>query len=195
MILSLKNITKKYDGRTVIDNFSYTFEERGIVALTGASGVGKTTLLKIIIGLDKKHGGERCVDKNVKFSVAFQEHRLLPHLTALENVLYVAFEKATDESAFSSKELLRSFGFSDDDMNLYPSELSGGMKQRVSLARAFLHECDVLILDEPTKELDAALVKTILDFITEYAKEHLVIIVSHNKSDIEYLNPKIIELK
>ena len=195
MILSLKNITKKYDGRTVIDNFSYTFEERGIVALTGASGVGKTTLLKIIIGLDKKCGGERCVDKNTKFSVAFQEHRLLPHLTALENVLYVAFEKATDESTFSSKELLRSFGFSDDDMNLYPSELSGGMKQRVSLARAFLHECDVLILDEPTKELDAALVKTILDFITEYAKEHLVIIVSHNKSDIEYLNPKIIELK
>ena len=195
MILSLKNITKKYDGRTVIDNFSYAFEERGIVALTGASGVGKTTLLKIIIGLDKKHGGERCVDKNAKFSVAFQEHRLLPHLTALENVLYVAFEKATDESTFSSKELLRSFGFSDDDMNLYPSELSGGMKQRVSLARAFLHECDVLILDEPTKELDAALVKTILDFITEYAKEHLVIVVSHNKSDIEYLNPKIIELK
>ena len=195
MILSLKNITKKYDGRTVIDNFSYAFEERGIVALTGASGVGKTTLLKIIIGLDKKYVGERCVDKNTKFSVAFQEHRLLPHLTALENVLYVAFEKATDESTFSSKELLRSFGFSDDDMNLYPSELSGGMKQRVSLARAFLHECDVLILDEPTKELDAALVKTILDFITEYAKEHLVIIVSHNKSDIEYLNPKIIELK
>lgn len=195
MILSLKNITKKYDGRTVIDNFTYDFKERGITAITGASGTGKTTLLKIILGLDKKYSGERLADKQLKFSAAFQEYRLLPHLTALENVLTVAFESPTQENALCARRLLGHFGFSEDDMRLYPAELSGGMKQRVSLARAFLHECDMLILDEPTKELDDALVKTILDFTAQYAKEHAVVMVSHSKSDIEYLNPEIIELK
>lgn len=195
MILTLKNITKKFDGRTIIDDFSYNFKDTGIVALTGASGVGKTTLLKIILGLDKKAKGERIVADGAKFSAAFQEHRLLPHLSALENIVTLAFDSPSSEQIEHARQLLNHFGFSDEEMNLYPAELSGGMKQRVSLVRAFMRECNILILDEPTKELDAHLVKTVLEYIKEISEEKLVILVSHVASDIEFLDADVIELK
>ena len=195
MILALENIKKKFDDRTVINDFSYHFKDRGVVALTGPSGVGKTTLLKIILGLDKKIKGERIVADGVKFSAAFQEHRLLPHLSALKNVVTFAFDSPSDEQIDKAKKLLIHFGFSDDEMNLYPAELSGGMKQRVSLVRAFMRECDVLILDEPTKELDAQLVKTVLEYIKKFSENKLVITVSHVISDVEFLDADVIELK
>ncbi len=194
MSLTLKNISKKFDGRTVLDNFSYCFKERGIVAILGASGVGKTTLLRIILGIDKKYAGEISTSKPLKFSAAFQEHRLLPNLTALQNVAELAFDKPTEEDFKSSEEMLSHLGFSDDEMSLYPHQLSGGMKQRVSLARAFMREGDILVLDEPTKELDKNLTRIILDDIKEYSKHKLVIVVSHINGDISYLAPEIINL-
>ena len=194
MSISLKNLTKKFDGRTVIDNFSYEFDEKGIVAISGASGAGKTTLLRIILGLEKKTSGERIVKNGTKFSVSFQEHRLLPHLSALENIVTLAFDSPSEEDVNRSREMLRHFGFSDEEMMLFPAQLSGGMKQRVSLVRAFLHECNVLILDEPTKELDSELVRAVLDYVKLLSETKLVIIVSHSADDIEYLGAEVISL-
>ena len=194
MSISLKNLTKKFDGRTVIDNFSYEFDEKGIVAISGASGAGKTTLLRIILGLEKKMSGERIVKNGTKFSVSFQEHRLLPHLSALENIVTLAFDSPSEEDVNRSREMLRHFGFSDEEMMLFPAQLSGGMKQRASLVRAFLHECNVLILDEPTKELDSELVRAVLDYVKLLSETKLVIIVSHSADDIEYLGAEVISL-
>ena len=195
MILSLKNVTKKYDGKAVIQNFSYDFDERGVVAISGASGAGKTTLLRIILGLERKYDGEVVANENVKFSVSFQEHRLLPNLTALQNVAELAFDKPCENDIKSAEDMLSHLGFTSEEMLLYPDQLSGGMKQRVSLARAFLRTSDVLILDEPTKELDAKLSRLILDDIKGYSEKKLVLFVSHIKDDISYLNADVIELK
>ncbi len=194
MILSLNGVSKKFDGRAVLDNFSYDFKESGIVAITGVSGVGKTTLLRIILGLEKKYDGEVVVKEGLKFSVSFQEHRLLPNLTALQNVAELVFDKPSEKELMSVEEMLLHLGFSKEEMSLYPHQLSGGMKQRVSLARAFMRKCDILILDEPTKELDSKLVQTVLEDIKEYSKSKLVIIVSHIENDISYLDADIIEL-
>ena len=195
MILSLKNITKSFGEKMVLSDFSYDFNDRDIYAIAGHSGVGKTTLLRIICGLDRKYSGEVCKKEDAKISVAFQEHRLFNNLTALQNLLEIVYDKPTESDASDAKEMLHLLGFTDEEMNLYPGELSGGMKQRISLARAFLRDCDILLLDEPTKELDAGLVKQVLDIISTLASDRLVIIVTHNMDDVDYLSAKVIDLK
>lgn len=176
MSLKLKNVSKKFVERTVLDNFSCTFEESGLYFVLGESGVGKTTLLRIIAGLDTDYSGtvENGGVKNVSFM--FQEYRLFPTLSALKNAAIP--DKGTPLDA--AKNMLLRLGFKDDDLKKRPSELSGGMKQRVAFVRAVLKKSPILILDEPTKELDADTVRIMLDIIKEEAKKRLVITVTHD---------------
>jgi len=185
MSLTLGNIKKSFGDKTIFDGFSYEFNDNGIYAVIGESGVGKTTLLRMIAGLDNRYKGkiEGGGLKNVSF--AFQEYRLFPSVSALENVIAAIGNKKNNNSVIEAKQMLSYLGFSDDDMNLFPDELSGGMKQRVSLARAFLKKSKILILDEPTKELDAQLRKKIYDLIIKESESRLIIIVSHLKEDLD----------
>lgn len=194
MSLVLSDVTKNFDEKVIFDNFSYSFNDRGIYAIVGDSGIGKTTLLRMIGGLDNRYKG-RIEDGGAKnVSYAFQEYRLFPNLTAIENVTVALGNKNTEEMLISSKEMLSFLGFSDRDMSLYPHELSGGMKQRVSLARAFLKKSKIILLDEPTKELDDKLREKIYELIIKESKNKLVIIVSHLSDDIKKLNATIISL-
>lgn len=194
MSLILTEIKKSFDKKIVFDNFSYKFNDTGIYAIVGDSGIGKTTLLKMIAGLDNRYKGkiEGGGFKNVSF--AFQEYRLFPNLTALYNVVFALSDKRDEEVLYSSKQLLSYLGFSDSDMNLYPSELSGGMKQRVSIARALLKKSNIVLLDEPTKELDDKLREKIYELILKESKSRLIIIVTHLLDDIRRLNATLISL-
>ena len=194
MSLILTEIKKSFDKKIVFDNFSYKFNDTGIYAIVGDSGLGKTTLLKMIAGLDNRYKGkiEGGGFKNVSF--AFQEYRLFPNLTALYNVVFALSDKRDEEVLYSSKQLLSYLGFSDSDMNLYPSELSGGMKQRVSIARALLKKSNIVLLDEPTKELDDKLREKIYELILKESKSRLIIIVTHLLDDIKRLNATLISL-
>lgn len=186
MPLVIKDLTKSFGEKEIFKSFSYSFEERGVYALVGESGAGKTTLLRMISGLDSEYSGEILGVTGVSF--AFQEHRLFPVLTALENVIFAISDTKSEAVEKSAKDMLLSLGIGEKDFSLLPSELSGGMKQRVSLARAFLTDAPILLLDEPTGELDeenAALVRSI---IKAEAKKRLVIIVSHNKKELEELS-------
>lgn len=194
MSLVLSDIKKSFGDKVIFNGFSYKFNDNGIYAVIGESGVGKTTLLRMIAGLDNRYKGR--IDgggfKNVSF--AFQEYRLFPNVSALENVVIAIDKKKNSETASSAKQMLNYLGLSDDDMNLCPAELSGGMKQRVSLARAFLKKSNVLILDEPTKELDPQLRQKIYELIIKESKTRLIIIVSHLNDDIENLNATEIKI-
>ena len=194
MTLSLKNITKVFSDKTVFKDFSYDFSETGIYALVGDSGVGKTTLLRIISGLDTDFSGEVIGGGFENVSYAFQEYRLFKNLTALENAMLAYIDKRSCENTAKAMSLLKRLGFSEKEANLYPGELSGGMKVRVALARAILKKSSVLLLDEPTKELDPALCQTVYEIIKEEAKTRLVIIVTHNRDEIEFLNANKITL-
>lgn len=189
MSLKIVNLSKKFGKKTIFDGFSYKFSDFGIYAITGESGRGKTTLLRLISGLDRKFEGEISGGDFDNVSVSFQEYRLFPQLSVIENVTEVS-----GVSVSEAEKLLLRLGFSAEDLKLLPGELSGGMKQRVSLARAFLKKSPILLLDEPTKELDDALKATLYSIIKEESKMRLVIFVSHNRADIEFLNPTVINL-
>ena len=192
MRLSIINLSKKFDKKSIFENFSCSFDDKGIYALSGESGIGKTTLLRIIAGLDKDYRGKVEGGGIGKVSYAFQEYRLFPELNALENVFFANSDKKNEAEA---KKMLIRLGFNEADLLLMPNELSGGMKQRVSLARAFLKDSPILLLDEPTKELDPVNIDAVLELIKENAAQRLVIIVSHNEDDLIALNAQIINIK
>ena len=185
MKLEIKNLTKYFDDKCIFDSFSYSFSETGIYALVGESGIGKTTLLRIIASLDNSYREGEIVGGGVKnVSFAFQEYRLFPELSALENIIFTISDKKSEAVCEQAKKMLFRLGFNDTDMDLLPEELSGGMKQRVSLARAFLKEAPIILLDEPTKELDEKNTMIVKQIISELAKTKLVIMVTHNPDDI-----------
>lgn len=188
MSLVLQDLKKSFDDKLIFDGFSYSFSDLGIYAITGESGVGKTTLLRMISGLDTDYSGSILGAGIGKVSVAFQEDRLFPVLTALENVVFANNDTMDVSAVNSAKNMLLSLGIKESDMSLYPSELSGGMKQRVSLARAFLKDAPILLLDEPTGELDSENAALTRDIIKKQAESRLVIIVTHNKDEIDELS-------
>ncbi len=179
--IKLTQVTKSFGKNVLFRNFSYTFPKSGIYAIVGNSGKGKTTLLRIIAGLDKRYSGELSVYGSISFM--FQEHRLFPTLSALDNVLDISFDARTEENEAAARELLLKLNFKEDELSKFPSELSGGMRQRISFARAILKRSDILILDEPTKELDGELREKVIEIIKSEADRRLVIIVSHSKED------------
>lgn len=177
-MLRIKNLNKSYD-HPVISSFSYDFPEKGLFMIRGASGCGKTTLFRLILGLEKPDSGEIERSEEKKISVVFQEPRLLEFKTVLENVLFVSLTKPDEEARERAEQILRNLGL-EEAKNLYPSALSGGMKGRVAVARSLFYGGDIYLWDEPTKELDAKNRLLIMREVEKIAKKSLVIIISHD---------------
>ena len=185
MSLKITNLTKSFGEKQIFTDFSYSFADKGLYLLVGKSGIGKTTLLRIISGLDKDFSGTVNFGRLKGISYCFQEHRLFPELNAIDNVILGAFNDKKQKNREQAEAALKKLGFSEKDILLYPSELSGGMKQRVAFTRAILHEADVLLLDEPTKELDLQMTEILKEIILNESKKRLVIMVSHKSEDFE----------
>lgn len=144
--ITLANVSVRFDGRSVIQNRTLSIPLVGTTVISGPSGCGKTTLLRVLMGLQKPDSGSVTGLGNRKLAVVFQEDRLLPWLTARENVAVVS-----DEAAASA--WLGRLGLGDA-LDQRPATLSGGMKRRVAIARALAYGGDVLLLDEPFTGLD-----------------------------------------
>ncbi len=184
MTVTLKNIKKSYGDRIIFDNLNREIVFDKPVALMGESGVGKTTLARMIAGLEKPDFGEILgVPEAVSFM--FQEDRLLPWLSARENVEYVSDKETADY--YLEKVLLG--GEKDTPV----SDLSGGMKRRVALARALAYKSELVILDEPFKGLDFELKKKMTALISE-EKRHFLII-THEAEDAALLGAKVINIQ
>ena len=178
-MLKFENLTVRYGKQTVIDRLSFEFPEGCVIAITGASGIGKTTLLNVIAGFLKPQGGILHSDHRAPAYI-FQEPRLFPWMTALENVSAVCKDSQRAENL-----LLRLISDADAK-DKYPDELSGGMKQRVSIARALAYDSDLLLMDEPFKGLDPDTRREVCRLVFEQAKGKTVLMVTHDREDLPY---------
>ena len=189
----IKSVKKSLGNQTVLQNFSLDFPSTGCVVLMGRSGCGKTTLLRILAGLDAPDEGSLEGFERGRVAMAFQEYRLFQTIDALENAR-LASPLAKEDSRVAAVQMLARLGFTETDMQKKPSELSGGLRQRISVARAFLSERPIILLDEPTKELDFQFREALADLFREQAKTKLVIIVTHLEEDAKMLGVTPIRL-
>ena len=186
-MLELKNVSLSYGDLRVLRDVSLRLDPGERIAVMGPSGCGKTSLLRVIAGLQSPGSGtvERAAHR---LSFVFQEPRLLPWLTAAENIRLVLPDahRGDDAAAWLSR-----FGLSDAADRL-PSELSGGMRQLVSLARALVCTPDLLLLDEPFKALDAATKQNAITAVSD-GTDAAVILVTHDAREAEAIGCRVID--
>lgn len=185
MEIKFQKVSKAFGDKQLLENFSYTFSVERCTALMGPSGVGKTTLLRLMTGLAKPVKGKiEGIFQN--YSMLFQENRLLPFKTALQNVALVSDEKTAKQYL----DLLSLKG----EYESYPKELSGGMQRRVALARALAFPSDLLILDEPLKGLDEDLRQKVLEILEAESLKRPILWVTHDRREVEFLGASVYEI-
>ncbi|MDF7682455.1 amino acid ABC transporter ATP-binding protein [Lactobacillus sp. ESL0679] len=194
-MLELKNITKKFGQRTILDKVNLTIPSGQILAIVGPSGAGKTTLLRCLSGLETIDSGSflwdgqefdpaNPTDSSQIIGVVFQDYQLFPNLTVLENITLaptLALKKDKAAAEKQAKELLERLNLTGKEQ-LYPAQLSGGQQQRVAIARALAMKPQILCYDEPTSALDPALRGTVAEIILKLKREENMtqIIVTHD---------------
>jgi len=185
-LISFKNVSVSFGEKKVLDNFSLEINNDGIVCFSGPSGCGKTTLFRVIAGLCPIQSGS--FDSNFKKpAFMFQEDRLMPWLTALDNIAAVI-----DGDTERAIHFLREVGL-ENEKNSFPSELSGGMRRRVSLARTLAYKGDLMLFDEPFKGLDFALTEKMCSLIS--AQNSTTLIITHSSDEAKLLGGNIIRFE
>lgn len=187
--ICIRNITKSYGEKTVFKNLNLKIESGKITCIMAPSGAGKTTLLRMMMGLEKPDRGSIVGLSEKRFSAVFQEERLCEGMTAAGNIRLVNPSLTADQI----RNELQRLGMYDCE-NQPVSELSGGMRRRVSILRALLAEYDVLFMDEPFKGLDSTLKKDVITSVMEKTVGKTVIVVTHDRSEADLLRAEIINL-
>ena len=175
MSIVFEHVTKCFD-RTVLDDCTLHFADGKITALLGESGRGKTTVLRLIAGLETPEGGIVRADGRV--AMLFQEPRLFPALTALENVRLVQ-PQHNRAAALDALRICRAEALADKR----PHEMSGGERQRTALARLLAFGGDILLLDEPFSALDAATKTQVISNLRPHLAGRTVVLVTHNAEE------------
>ena len=207
-MLELKNISKKFKDRQILSDFNLTVEKNKILAIVGPSGGGKTTLLRMLAGLEKIDSGEIIyngeslpideLEKRNLLGFVFQDFQLFPHLTVLENLVLSPIKTMNMEKNDAEKkaiELLEKLGL-EKQINNYPISLSGGQKQRVALARAMMIEPKIIGYDEPTSALDPELRLEVEKLILKNRELGITqIIVTHDLQFAENIADSILKVE
>ena len=207
-MLELKNISKKFKDRQILENFNLTVEENKILAIVGPSGGGKTTLLRMLAGLEKIDSGEIIyngeslpideLEKRNLLGFVFQDFQLFPHLTVLENLVLSPIKTmnmSKNDAEEKALTLLDKLGL-DKQVNNYPISLSGGQKQRVALARAMMIDPKIIGYDEPTSALDPELKLEVEKLILKNRELGITqIVVTHDLQFAENIADSILKVE
>ena len=207
-VLEIENVSKAFLGEkskvAVLDNVSFSVKNDEFVCLVGPSGCGKSTLLRMIAGLEKGDSGnilfhgQPIANPSPKIAMVFQLFGLLPWKTALENVMLPleVLGLPKDIRAHTAEEYLLMVGL-DGFEKTYPHDLSGGMKQRVGIARALALKPEVLLMDEPFSSLDEITAKTLRDLVLNIWRNpalptNTFLMVSHNVEEAVFMADRVI---
>ena len=196
MKYGVKNLSKNYDSLTVLDNLNIEFKEGMVTCILGPSGCGKTTLLNILSGALSFDCGEVVGFNHESISYVFQEDRLIDWKTVKENLNFVLKDKMNKDDR---NEIINSYLKAvdmEEYKDYYPNKLSGGMRQRVAIIRAFIYSSNLLLMDEPFKSLDIETKQNVMEcFINLRKKEkRTCILVTHDISEAKYLADDLIML-
>lgn len=207
-MLELKNISKKFKDKEILSNFNLKVEENKILAIVGPSGGGKTTLLRMLAGLESIDSGEIIfngenlplneLEKRNLLGFVFQDFQLFPHMTVLENLVISPVQTMgikKDEAESKAIKLLEQLGL-EKHYKSYPYSLSGGQKQRVALARAMMIEPKIIGYDEPTSALDPELRLEVEKLILQNKKLGVTqIVVTHDLQFAENIADDILKVE
>ncbi len=193
-MIAFQDVSFGYGKLPIFRDLSFTVRDGELLAVVGPSGCGKTTLLNLASGLYAPQKGQIQTDAE-RISYVFQEPRLFPWLTVEENVAAVMADPKSEASIAKIRDLLQAVSLSDR-ASAFPDALSGGMKSRVSLARAFAYGGQLFLLDEPFAALDEELRYTLWDLFTKYLRKNspCAILVTHQRSEAERFADRILEL-
>ncbi|MBR4343618.1 MAG: ABC transporter ATP-binding protein [Lachnospiraceae bacterium] len=200
-MFELKNATMIYDMDKeekvyAMRNINLQFPDKGLVGIIGPSGSGKSTMMYTMSTMKNLTSGEILYNgksiTNIKdterqslrrdeFGFIFQRHYLVPYLTAIENAVLAA-NCPKKEAIEKARKILLDIGLKKNELEKVPAKLSGGQRQRVAIARAMMNDPKVLFADEPTASLDHENAYLVMDRLREYAKERLVIVITHDHS-------------
>lgn len=188
MDIIIDRLYKKFGGKEVIKDFSVRIKEGGVTVIMAPSGWGKTTLLRILAGLEMADEGRIDGLENKKISMVFQEDRLCGNLTCASNIRMVCGREIKEKKIY---EELKKAGLEGEE-SVPAGKLSGGMKKRVALVRALIVPFDILILDEPFNGLDDENKRIMMDYVRERSEGKTVILVTHEEKEAEAMGGEII---
>ena len=205
--LKIENLTKVYDGRTVLNGISFDVKDGEFLSILGPSGCGKTTLLKILIGIEKATSGKIYkASKDITntdpskrgMGIVFQNYCLFPNMTVLQNIEYalniqIKDKKKAEKLSLEMLELVKM----EEHKNKYPHELSGGQQQRVAIARTLVLKPDIILFDEPMSALDADNRLTLRKEIKNIQKKFktTMIYITHDQEEAFSLSDRVMVMK
>ncbi len=182
-------------GQPILKDISLCIGKGEIAALTGASGIGKSTILKIIAGIHDGYDGRVSFTEGSRIAFLSQNNCLLPWKTVYDNIVLLRKIETGHADIKSAKSLMDSLGLSGYERQ-YPLFLSGGQYQRAALGQAFFYEPDIILMDEPFSALDAKTKREVQDVFLNLQKQHNIttLFVTHNPEEAEYMGSRIINL-
>lgn len=192
MIYDINKTEKEY----ALKGVDLILPDKGLVGIIGPSGSGKSTLMNCVSTLSRPTRGRIVYNgkeltklpetmkeklRRTEFGFIFQKHFLVPYMNAVDNVIFPSV-KSAKESRKKAEEILLSFGIEKNEFKRKPAKLSGGQRQRIAAARAMINDPKVLFADEPTSALDHDNAFRLMDVFREYAKENLVVVITHDST-------------
>ncbi len=180
----IKNISKSFGDKDVLNNFSTSFPIGKTTVIMGESGRGKTTLINIIMGVEKADSGE-ISGLPSRISAVFQDDLLCEDFSAVSNIKAVTGKQISKDKIVDT---LIKLGLKEDDISRPVRDLSGGMKRRVAIARALLADSELVIMDEPFKGLDHDTRRTVITFILQGIRNRTLIVITHSPEEPDILN-------